>query len=1656
MAEQEITPTLPPSRNAKFKRHSDSEAMPTDMTLGRRAEYRPSEQIAVRRDVLEAYRQGLLRDIAGTSDCDEVRDRAMFASVLADEATRNHDRAAMQLARLRRQTEFYSDEWAVVRRVHRRLGDDQVVADALERSFDVSRGTERALVGLERARHAWAHGEEPRAVAHWVRRVLTDYDDGGRKALHKMPRMTAAWTVQLATDSAIEAGHFDRAISLMEAFLDHPELTAHDRQIVAATLGLWSYALGNPGAALDYLSAVGEQGVLHEDFEDAWVHMLFAEGNRDRALHVLRRSAQRLREHGPSAVVLAQLESAAGRKDAAIQALQGGACDDEVVLDLCLQLLEATDADEALIDVLNQRLVSEGDPLRRAALLARLGRLYEAEAGLEEAAADVYREALEIVPDYAPAIRALGRLYSRRGNWRALVGLFEHEIDALHGAPTLWRRQFQVARIYDGELGDWQRALEHYLHVLEARPDYLPALKGAARILAENEQWKELADLFLEAAPNASSSRQKLYLLDRVAEVAELKLDRYDIAIGAWEEILHMDPLHPRAFSSLGRLYARTQRWTELVDLNEREVELVDDEEAAALLVRNAEIAEQELGRPDIAEENYRRVLERLPDYLPALEGLGRIYARGARWGEIVGMTDAQLATTTDAREARRQLGALAEIYESQLGRSGDAIRVYERMIATDPHDSWSYFNLVRLYLHAERWQDAFDLVETAKRSGYEGQLAALAEWQLGRWDVAFSWYLRALEVAPSCEHWLEGLQRLWRPAKVAPGELADRLEALLMSPMDAGVRDRYFTVLARLREAAEGTPDAGRAYRAHGDTQNLESLTVLRLSMAASAEREGLLIGRRTRPLMPWDSLINADRVRPPREVLEALGSGALEESERRFLTREIDLAYSREFVRPGDGAWTELAAEMQRVLVGPPEDELDGDVVPELLRLRAVEALEADDLNRYLQMTAAECESTPSRQITIYRNLEVAAAIGGNARRAYLGRAQHAAFPELDGDAIGAADGPVYDRLYDALQDDGAWEELSEALATHVLREGLTDHRVIYLNGLLAQVCEEQLARFSDARLAWERCFTISEDARYLRDLVRVACEEGDHELAVSWQTRHFEAIDHGTEAAIESALWLAELLRVAGRGEEAVRRLEALVNPRDETAIHDTLLRELARLHVDFGDARRAVELFHSVLPIRAVAADADDWRTLIRLQRDELGDSDAAYALQWKLVRSIPDSDRDLDHLVDFALELDELPDCCAQLQALAAEHEGKARVYLLGRAAVALDEDLNWAEEAVRLYEEVLGYTVGQGALHRAYRRRYAFCLSRVAGREADALEEFRVLADEEPFEPSTYRGIIDLLDRTQAYDRARVANQMLAALGCYVDVKFERPKTTPSREFDPQHVEEWLLPEHLRHGVLGCLRAVMPVAEKIWAAELPQRKALEGDRHKDGRVFDAVSDAMSAFGLRRFKLYTGDAGPIAPQVLADGTIWLNSDVIEPMTDAEIRFLAGTCAALAWSDIASLLALDGRRIWHLLEGVQLKQEGHGFTDRVDLESQRLGEEAGSAFYTVARRRVSQALEIAGRRIADAHCEAWPHALDSFAYRVGLVLCGDTPAAVSALLRLNGWEPDLDSTATQDRLRRTDNAADLMRFAFSDAFLQARHVIGLAGRPSTLEP
>ncbi|MBA2663030.1 MAG: tetratricopeptide repeat protein [Bradymonadaceae bacterium] len=1685
----------------------------------RKASFRPPEELAVRRDVLEAFRAACISDAAHVVDTADVQRRALLGGVFAEEALGRYDAALQTFGRLQKLGPISSIERTAARRLFRATGDSELVMESLEAHFEHTGADQerlRSLLALERAGVAWQQGMAARQTLRWVESAL---ESGS--VLDEFPVYSALWATQLQLDALLETGRLDEALAWLVRAGEHVGLDAQTRRHLTAQRAVWLNACGQPDEALSIFSQLAQDDCLPGDLEEGLLALLYEKGERDQAFGLLRRSGRPATRLGAPALALAMFHETASANPATsrelLKSASEAAVEDWTLLRVREGLLErealrgTPTAGAELIDIINRRLEGPLSSDERIYLLTRLGRLYEVEADLEQAAAEVYREALSYSPNHVPALRALGRIYTGRGNWRGLVDLYEREIAALGSAQSGWRRHFQVAEIYETHLQNPERALEHHLKVLALKTNYLPALKCAARLLSTMERWAQLADLFLGLVEDAPTRRQKLYLLDKVAEVAELRLNNVDVAVGAWLEILDIEPENPRAFTALGRLYARSERWEELIALNLSEGALIDDpEEMAATHVRNAEIAEQHLGDAGRAEDFYRQALDVAADFLPALEGLGRIYMRGGRWAEIVHMTGRELRSRENDPDVMRQLGALAELFETRLERRQDAITLYEEILARDPSDAYVFSTLLRLYEGEENWARVAELLQhrlrtplvAAERAALLGELARLQEWRLSAPASAYAFYMAALEADPQNLHWLDGIVRTWVEADQAPDVLADALEDLLLKPTDGSTRDVYFAVIARLRERAESCPEASRAYRACGNADSLENQIVLRLAMARAHERDALARSRRCTPHFELEALINLER-----RDLDAQGASMLRQSlpalechEQQWMLGEFELSASAQFLGNGCDPVALLGRDMVEILEGNLlrfDEPGDIESMSSRQRLRALEARIAGDFHAYSRWTRAEMAVVNSAELSVHRLLEMAkfavASSAPIAIDALFGEAAAHAFNELDGfvddgsremaDAaalqldIEAAvaekkeravadqvDGPTLDYLYDSLVEAEQWQMLRRCLEAHVSRSGLGISRRLYLFQMLARVLEQNLGEVSGALTALSQCWQLSEDPKFLRDLVRLSVKGDDLARAIRFQQTHFERITGSGQTSVseklQSGLWLSELLLDdPERLDDALACMEHLIVAYPGDALTALITRKLAHAHVRAGGAHRAVELFQGVLKFSVLASEVDDWRTLIDVYWQSLRDVATAYRLQWKVVRAFPESTHDLDNLIDLAMAADELEDCVEQLEELAKTQTGNSRVALLARAAEAVDEDLKWYEEAARLYNELMTLTRDNHGTWLYFARRRAFCLGHIAGREDEALVEFRTLVSREAFEPSTYRGLITLFERTQAHDRLRVARQTLLTLGCDVEDTHARGKNRPSRPLDRPTIETYLLPDALRAGVIDVLKAVSPLAEKLWFDALPQRKALEGSRHRrveGDKLMDAFDCAFDAFGIKRFKLQLGDSGPASPQVFPDTTpfVWLNSDFVAKLTEPEQRFVAGYCAAIAWSDLPALLTLDGRQLWHLVEGVLLRHSGKGFTERVDVVSQELAEQVSSPFFSGARRRVVQCLDGLSDHLADAHCEAWPEAILEFAHRAGLVMCGDVTAAARCILRMEGWDLELVEPATQKRLRHNRSVEALFNFAMSDSYLDARFTLGLAGRPSVL--
>ncbi|MCS6934635.1 MAG: hypothetical protein NZM35_05740 [Chitinophagales bacterium] len=90
-----------------------------------------------------------------------------------------------------------------------------------------------------------------------------------------------------------------------------------------------------------------------------------------------------------------------------------------------------------------------------------------------------YRRAIEIYPNFAQALEALGTIYlTEKNNISAAVGLF---MRAYNADTTMWRSAYNVGRYYQLQKNN-DSALVWFMRAIQARPQYLKALVEAAKL----------------------------------------------------------------------------------------------------------------------------------------------------------------------------------------------------------------------------------------------------------------------------------------------------------------------------------------------------------------------------------------------------------------------------------------------------------------------------------------------------------------------------------------------------------------------------------------------------------------------------------------------------------------------------------------------------------------------------------------------------------------------------------------------------------------------------------------------------------------------------------------------------------------------------------------------------------------------------------------------------------------------------------------------------------------------------------------------------------------------------------------------------------------------------------------------------------------------
>ena len=946
-------------------------------------------------------------------------------------------------------------------------------------------------------------------------------------------------------------------------------------------------------------------------------------------------------------------------------------------------------------------------PAEKVALLAQLGEVLLERLHSPAAAADVFRQALDLAPaERQPSLlaglaAALEQAGDPAGQARALSDLAALARDPIEAA----RAWAQLARVREQRLGDRLGAVDAYRAALEKNPaDQAPqralealldqsdgeAALAAARALGpvyqrQPDPRRRLIALEVEARA-LKIPAERAAAFRRIAAVHDQELGQPSQAFTAAREAFRATPADPVVRHELRRLAEHSHMREECARAYEEALGALRGEAGVPLLRELAEWCEQQLGARDRAAACLERLRAAAPGDPQALSGLRRLHRATERWQQLNEVCAEMARRSAEPAERLELWREAAAVAESKLGDPARAAEAWRQVAELDPADAGALVALERLYERLDRPADLAWTLERRRAGGARDAALLFRLAELGRTRLedpagALALYAEVLRSEPGHAGARDALVALARVPGPIGREALALADALLRSAADHG--RRVEALEGRLANVDEPNERA----RLHAEIRALLESELKQPERALAAARRACAEGGRARAEAVLELPRLAEVARRPDELAAAYqelaeateGEERLEMLRRAARVREQSLADRDAAV----AAWKRLAEvspddpealeALQRLYVA----QASAGELLEVTRRRARLA-EGEQRIRHL-MAAAELQAgplaDPAGAVATYR--ELLAAVPGHlpaleALRALLSRERREA--ELV---------PVLEALAEAWRADPA-RRVEVLLERAALLEGSSGAVAAYAE-ILSEHPHHPAAAAGLERLLG-RPETRPAASRLLEDLHRAT---GDGRRLVSLLEQRLEEA-----AGADRAPLLAEISalhqRLGQKPQAFLAKLrqyrEALRPDGDDAGVRA----ELERLAGETGSFEELAAAFEDVLERGLDGATAVELeRRLGALYAERL--QDPARAARWleRAAEHAPSAETfgALARLYRRQNAFRELADVHRRQAALAAD--AAKRKDLLFEVATIMEDNLSDREGAMEAYRQIL-------------------------------------------------------------------------------------------------------------------------------------------------------------------------------------------------------------------------------------------------------------------------------------------------------------------------------------------------------------------------------
>lgn len=425
------------------------------------------------------------------------------------------------------------------------------------------------------------------------------------------------------------------------------------------------------------------------------------------------------------------------------------------------------------LEMLQREADALGSEPKGLQILMRVGKINEDMLMDLAAAKTAYGRALEIEPNYGPALQAMKNLAKQSADWDTYA---EHVIAEAESTEDIEEKTdlfFEAAQFFQNIRQDEQSAIRFYNRALELTPKHLETAKSLGEIYFRNEDWQKADELYrivveqIDRNKDAKDYCQKNYRLAYISE----KLGDRDRALNYYRVAFEADATYLPALEGLGQALLSAESWEEAqkvfqtILIHHRDA--LTESEVVDVQWQLGDIS-MKMDQPDRAYKQFEKALEIDPDHAPSLRALAGLDEMMENWNGTYDRLS-RLADALSGQERSDVLMRLSAIARDHLADGSRSIEALERARRSGSASLDVLERLAQQYMETRQSPQAVEVLTQAvgmagdpkKLSELNFLLATVLERDVKDNSGAVKHYNKALDAMPTNIRAFEAIERI-------------------------------------------------------------------------------------------------------------------------------------------------------------------------------------------------------------------------------------------------------------------------------------------------------------------------------------------------------------------------------------------------------------------------------------------------------------------------------------------------------------------------------------------------------------------------------------------------------------------------------------------------------------------------------------------------------------------------------------------------------------------------------------------------------------------------------------------------------------------------------------------------------------------------------